>query len=173
VAVTALVIVAGVAGSGKTTVGEVLAAWLGWTFADSDSMHPEANIAKMSRGVPLTDQDRMPWLRAIADWMDHRIANGERAVLACSALKRRYRDELLAGRPAVRMAFIHVDELVAECRLKARHGHFFDADLLASQFADLEPPGADEPSVVTVPARGRPDEIAEQIITVLALHGSV
>ena len=93
-------IVAGVSGSGKTTVGAMLAGRLGWRFADADDFHPAANIEKMRAGIPLTDEDRWPWLQAIAAWMDERIAAGESAVLGCSALKRSYRDLLLGGRPA-------------------------------------------------------------------------
>src|ERR1700729_1668009 len=93
-----IVIVAGVSGSGKTTVGAMLAGRLGWRFADADDFHPAANVEKMRAGIPLTDADRWPWLRSVAAWMDERIARGEQAVLACSALKRSYRDLLLGGR---------------------------------------------------------------------------
>ncbi len=148
------VIVAGVSGSGKTTVGERLAARLGWQFADGDSLHPAANVAKMASGQPLTDADRAPWLRAVGDWIDARQANGEQAVIACSALKRRYRDGLLDGRPAAVMAFLLVDFPLVRQRLAARHGHFFDAELLSSQFGDLEMPSADEARVMPVPVRG-------------------
>ena len=103
-----ILIVAGVAGSGKTTVGALLAGRLRWRFADADTFHPEANIAKMRAGIPLTDADREPWLNAITGWMDERIAAGQSAVVTCSALKRAYRDELLAGRPAVTMVFLMV-----------------------------------------------------------------
>jgi gluconokinase len=171
VAVIVVVIVAGVAGSGKTTVGQDIARRLGWTFADGDSMHPMANIAKMTAGEPLTDADRAPWLRAIAAWIDDRTRLSQPGVLACSALKRRYREQLLTGRPPVRMAFLQVQRDVAERRLMARHGHFFDPHLLASQFADLEPPDPAEAAVVTVPTRGDPDKIADEIIAVLALDG--
>ena len=101
-----IVIVAGVSGSGKTTVGARLADRLGWRFTDGDDLHPAANVAKMRAGIPLTDTDRWPWLRAIAAWMDEHIARGEDAVVACSALRRSYRDLLLDGRPAVRMVFL-------------------------------------------------------------------
>ena len=94
-----ILIVAGVSGSGKTTVGAMLAGRLGWRFADADDFHPAANVEKMRAGIPLTDADRWPWLRAIDAWMDERIAAGESAVLGCSALKRSYRDVLLGGRP--------------------------------------------------------------------------
>ena len=166
------VIVAGVSGSGKTTVGEVLAGRLGWLFVDGDSLHPAANIAKMARGVPLTDADREPWLLAIGDWIDARQAQGQRAVVACSALKRRYRAGLLADRPFAVIAFLLVDFEVTKLRLAARHGHFFDADLLASQFAVLEPPSPEEPGVMTVPVQAGPDQIADQIMRQLDLAGA-
>ncbi len=102
-----ILIVAGVAGSGKTTVGALLAGRLRWRFADADTFHPEANVTKMRAGIPLTDADREPWLRAITDWMDERIAAGQSAVVTCSALKRVYRDRLLVGRPAATMVFLH------------------------------------------------------------------
>src|SRR5580658_3511458 len=101
-----ILIVAGVSGSGKTTVGALLAGRLGWRFADADAFHTAAAIAKMRAGIPLTDEDRWPWLRAIGAWMDERIAHGESAVITCSALKRAYRDALLAGRPEARMIFM-------------------------------------------------------------------
>src|SRR5215469_15340706 len=94
------VVVVGVTGSGKTTVGTLLADRLGWSFTDGDTLHPAANIAKLAAGQPLSDEDRRPWLRAIAAWMDQRIGAGQHAVIACSALKRDYRDQLLDGRPA-------------------------------------------------------------------------
>ena len=106
-----ILIVAGVAGSGKTTVGALLAGRLRWLFADADSFHPEANVAKMRAGIPLTDADREPWLQAITDWMDERIAANQSAVITCSALKRAYRDRLLAGRPAATM--VEVAALIA------------------------------------------------------------
>ena len=164
-----IVVLAGVSGSGKTTVGALLAGRLGWPFTDGDLLHPAANIAKMSHGVPLTDADREPWLRAIAAVMDERIAAGASAVLACSALKRAYRDLLLDGRPAARMAFLEVDRDVVARRLAARHGHFFDPDLLDSQFAALEPPAADEKSVVVVRVGDRPEKTADEIAKRLGL----
>jgi gluconokinase len=145
-----IIIVAGVSGSGKSTVGCELADQLGWAFADGDSMHPASNIAMMEAGIPLTDAERLPWLRAIAQWMDGQIAAGQPSVVACSALKRRYRQLLLADRPSVRIAFLLIDHGLTAARLAARHGHFFDPALLDSQFADLEPPGQDETAVLTV-----------------------
>src|SRR6266567_4611663 len=107
-----ILIVAGVSGSGKTTVGALLAGRLGWRFADADGFHPAANVEKMRAGIPLTDDDRWPWLRAIAAWMDERIARSEPAVITCSALKRSYRDLLLDGRPGARMIFLAADPQV-------------------------------------------------------------
>lgn len=164
-----IVIVAGVSGSGKTTVGQVLARRLGWSFADGDSLHPASNIAKMTAGVALTDQDRLPWLRAVADWMDEQSAAGNPAVVACSALKRSYRDLLFDGRPAVRMAFLQIGRDEAADRMAARHSHFFTERLLGSQFADLEWPVPAESAVVLVPVLGRPDDIAGEIIGRLGL----
>ena len=161
-----ILIVAGVAGSGKTTVGALLAGRLHWRFADADTFHPEANIAKMRAGIPLTDADRKPWLNAITGWMDERIAAGQSAVVTCSALKRAYRDELLAGRPAATMVFLMVSRAVLEQRLTARPGHFFPGKLLDSQLAALEPPAPDE-RVPTVLAEGDSEQTAAKVIASL------
>ena len=161
-----ILIVAGVSGSGKTTVGAMLADRLGWRFADADDFHPAANIEKMRAGIPLTDQDRWPWLRAIAAWMDERIARGEPAVVTCSALKRSYRDMLLGGRPDARMVFLATDREVLARRLAARHGHFFPEQLLGPQFDDLEPPQPDEQVISVVPA-DHPVGTVASIIAVL------
>ncbi|WP_242614347.1 gluconokinase [Actinomadura roseirufa] len=163
-----MVVVAGVSGSGKTTVGRLLAERLGWEYAEADAFHSAANVAKMSAGVPLTDADRRPWLRAIAGWIDARVAAGRPGVVTCSALKRAYRDALAAGRPAVRVVLLDGDRDVIAARLRARTGHFFGADLLDSQFADLEPPAPDE-KVLRVPADATPTEIATQVLTELSL----
>ena len=161
-----IVIVAGVSGSGKTTVGALLAGRLNWRFADADQFHPAANIEKMRARIPLTDEDRWPWLRAIAAWMDERIARNESAVITCSALRRSYRDVLLAGRPEARMVFLSVDRDVTARRLAARHGHFFPEQLLGTQFDALEPPGPDERVLTVVPADD-PAETAASIIAIL------
>jgi gluconokinase len=163
-----IVVLAGVSGSGKTTVGELLASRLAWPFTDGDSLHPAANVAKMRAGVPLTDEDRWPWLEAVAAVIDERIAAGQSAVVACSALKRSYRDLLLAGRPAVRMVFLDVGRDLLAARLAARHGHFFRADLLDSQLADLENPQPAE-RILVLPAVGTPEQMAQQIIIRLRL----
>jgi gluconokinase len=161
-----ILIVAGVAGSGKTTVGALLAGRLRWRFADADTFHPEANVAKMRAGIPLTDEDRAPWLRAVAGWMDARIAAGQSGVVTCSALKRAYRDQLLSGRPAATMVFLQVSRDVLVSRLNTRPGHFFPEKLLDSQLADLEPPERDE-RVYTVLADGEPGQTAAEIIELL------
>jgi gluconokinase len=157
-----IVVMAGVSGSGKSTVGALLAGRLGWAFADGDAMHPAANVAKMAAGIPLTDDDRWPWLGAIAAWMDERAAAGDSGVVACSALKRVYRDVLLDGRPA-RLVFLDIGHDTDMTRLAARHGHFFPAKLLDSQFDDLEMPRAPE-NVLVVPAEGTPEELVAMII---------
>jgi gluconokinase len=159
-----ILIVAGVSGSGKTTVGALLAGRLGWRFADADTFHSAANIAKMRAGIPLTDADRWPWLRTIGAWMDDRIAAGESAVVTCSALKRAYRDLLLDGRPEARMIFLSVSRQEDDRRLIARHGHFFPEKLLGSQFNTLEPPQADETRVTVVPSEGEPADTVAAII---------
>ena len=160
-----IVIISGVSGSGKTTVGAMLAGRLGWPFADADDFHPAANVAKMRAGIPLTDDDRQPWLRAITAWMDEHITRGESAVVGCSALKRSYRDQLLGGRPEARLVFLAIDREVLTRRLAARVGHFFPEQLLASQLAALEPPGPDEHVIRVVPA----DTPAATVDAIIAL----
>lgn len=171
-----ILIVAGVSGSGKTTVGAMLAGRLRWQFADADDFHPESNVAKMRVGIPLTDADRMPWLNAIASWMDDRIAAGESAVIACSALKRSYRDLLLDGRrnapaPEAVLVFLDVSKKELERRLASRHGHFFPRQLLDSQLATLEPPQPDEEAVYTVPSDGDAARTVDEVLAVLKDHG--
>ena len=149
-----ILIVAGVAGSGKTTVGLLLAHALHWRFEDADSLHPAANVAKMRAGIPLTGEDRAPWLRAVADLMDTELAAGKSCVVACSCLTRASRDLLLSGRPTAKMIFLDVGRDVLEHRLAARQGHFFPRQLLASQLDSLEPPGPDERVLVVRPETG-------------------
>jgi len=159
-------VIMGVSGSGKSTVGALLADRLGWPYAEADAFHPEANVAKMAAGHPLNDEDRAPWLAAIAAWLDDRIARHETGVVSCSALKRKYRDVL--RRPEVRFVYLEGSpELIAK-RMAARQGHFFKAAMLASQFADLEPPGPDE-AVVTVPIDGSPAQIVDAIVAAIGL----
>jgi gluconokinase len=147
-AAAVIVVLAGVSGSGKSTVGPLLAERLNGTFADGDAFHPATNVAKMRAGLPLTDADREPWLRAIEAWVDQRISAGQTAVLACSALRRGFRDALRAGRPRVRLVLLNVSREVAAARLAARHGHFFPDSLLDSQFRALEPPAPAEPVLI-------------------------
>jgi gluconokinase len=165
-----ILIVAGVAGSGKTTVGALLAGRLRWRFADADTFHPEPNVAKMREGIPLTDADREPWLQAITDWMDERITAGQSAVVTCSALKRTYRERLLDGRPAATMVFLLVSREVLERRLNARPGHFFPGKLLDSQLADLELPSPDE-QVHTVLAEHDSAQTAAEVMAALWPYG--
>ena len=135
-----VVVLAGVSGSGKTTVGILLATRLGCVFEDGDALHPAANIAKMHAGIPLTDDDRWPWLQQVGSWIDQRITAGASGVIACSALKRSYRDCLRQGRPALRVVILNVDRDDLAVRLAQRHGHFFPAALLNSQLGELELP---------------------------------
>jgi gluconokinase len=141
-----VMVVMGVSGSGKTTVGKLLAGRLGWQYAEADDFHSPANVAKMAAGHPLTDDDRWPWLRAIGAWIDAHIAKREPGVVTCSALKRKYRDIL--RRPEVRIVYLQGSHELIAARLSARKGHFFKPDLLASQFADLEEPAPDEDALV-------------------------
>jgi gluconokinase len=162
---TVILIVAGVSGSGKTTIGELIAGRMGWPFADADTFHPQANVEKMRAGVPLTDEDRMPWLQAVAAWIDARVTAGESAVVTCSALKRSYRDLLLDGRPSASMVFLEVDHDTLVKRVSARPDHFFPGKLLQSQLDVLEEPSpVDEPNVRVVTEVGEPADTAAKII---------
>jgi gluconokinase len=163
-----IVIVAGVSGSGKTTVGRLLARRLGWPFADGDGFHPKANIAKMAAGQPLTDDDRWPWLAAIRAWMDARAGAGQSGVVACSALKLAYRQALLDGRPEARLVFLDVSHDADKRRLRARTGHFFPAALLDSQFDELEVPRPAEGAVV-LSADQAPRRLVDAIISGLGI----
>jgi gluconokinase len=156
-------VVMGVSGSGKTTIAGRLAARLGFTFADGDDFHPATNVAKMARGEPLTDSDREPWLKSLAAWTLAQREAGRSTVLACSALKRRYRDTLRTASP--RTFFIHLAAPRAALltRMNHREGHFMPAFLLDSQLAALEPLGTDEPGI-TVDATATPDAIVEQAL---------
>jgi gluconokinase len=163
-----ILIVAGVAGSGKTTVGALVAGQLDWQFADADSFHPPASIEKMRAGIPLTDEDRLPWLRAVAGWIDERIAAGQSAVITCSALKRSYRRLLLDGRPGCVMALLEVDRDVLMKRVSARPGHFFPEKLVQSQLDTLEQPSpADEPNVHVIHEDSGASRTAAKIIAAL------
>jgi carbohydrate kinase (thermoresistant glucokinase family) len=166
-----VVVVMGVSGSGKTTVGAMLAGRLRWAFAEGDEFHSAANVAKMRSGVPLTDDDRWPWLAAIAGRIDDWRREGRSGVVACSALKRRYREILAGGRPDVRFVYLRGSRELIGDRMAARQGHFMPSALLDSQFAALEEPGpAERPIVVAV---GQPPEaiVDEIVATLAAQHG--
>ncbi|HTQ30148.1 MAG TPA: gluconokinase [Opitutaceae bacterium] len=135
-----IILLMGVAGSGKTTVGRRLATGLGWSFADADDFHPPANIAKMSAGIPLTDGDRAPWLAAIRDHVEACLARGENAVVTCSALKESYRRIIVVDPARVKLVHLRGDFDLLLRRLDRRRDHFMKKDLLQSQFAALEPP---------------------------------
>jgi gluconokinase len=156
-------VVMGVSGSGKSTIAERLAARLGWRCEDGDKYHPPANVAKMSAGHPLTDEDRWPWLQAIADEIDRTCKQGEHAVVACSALKRAYRDVLVHGRSDVRIVFLNGTQDLIATRLAARKGHFMPPGLLTSQFGTLEPPQPVE-RPITVSIDAPVDAIVDDII---------
>jgi gluconokinase len=159
-------VVMGVSGSGKTTVAALLAAALGWHFEEGDDLHPAANVEKMRRGVPLTDEDRWPWLHRIAETIDNWRARGESGVLTCSALKRAYRDIIVDNRPDVRLVYLRGDRATIHERMATRHGHFMPVALLDSQFATLEEPGPDEHPII-VSVGKRPAEIAREVIEAL------
>ena len=159
----AVVIVMGVSGSGKTTVARGVADRAGWRLVEGDALHPPENVAKMHAGTPLTDEDRWPWLRAIAAEIDAMRARGESAVVACSALKRAYRDILIGGRSDVVLVYLQGSKELIASRLVARRGHFMPPALLDSQFATLEEPGEDEhPIVVSIDAS--PDAIVDAVV---------
>jgi gluconokinase len=156
-------IVMGVSGSGKTTIASQLAAHLGWKFEDGDRFHPASNVAKMAAGHPLTDEDRWPWLQAIADEIDAVCQRSGRVVIACSALKRAYRDLLVHGRADVGIVFLSGTKTLIADRLARRKGHFMPPGLLDSQFKALEPPQADE-NTVTVSIDGSVEAIVDEIV---------
>ena len=158
----------GVSGSGKTTVGAMLAGRLGWPFVDGDAIHPESNIAKMTAGNPLTDRDREQWLSAIAHWVDERRESREGGVIACSALKRSYRDAINRRGYGVTFVFLAGSRAIMAARLGARKGHFMPSSLLDSQLADLEEPSSDEPAI-RLDVGPEPEVIVQRILEELGL----
>ena len=160
----AAIVVMGVSGAGKSTVGKLIAARLDCPFRDADSFHPPANIEKMSRGEPLTDEDRWPWLRAIAAWISEHRATQTTCVVTCSALKRVYRDIVTDRQSAdVRLVYLNGDFELIEARLKARKGHFMPPGLLRSQFDSLQEPTAEE-HAIAVSIDAAPEEIAARVL---------
>lgn len=156
----------GVAGSGKTTIGKALAEALGWSFYDGDDFHPPENVAKMAQGIPLDDADRAPWLTTLHDLIASCLANDKPAVLACSALKQRYRDQLLAGNPYTEFVYLKGDFQTILERMKQRRGHYMKPEMLQSQFAALEEPT----DALTLDIREDVSKIIEKIISSFGLN---
>ena len=164
----AILVVMGVSGSGKTTVAEMLAEALGVELLEGDDFHPLSNVEKMKSGTPLTDEDRWPWLRAIAARIDEWRTAGKAGVVTCSALKRAYRDILIGDRPEVRLVYLKGSHRLIHDRMAARHDHFMPVGLLDSQFAVLQEPGPDERPIV-VDIGSTPAGIAAEIIRQLGV----
>jgi gluconokinase len=162
----AVVIVMGVSGCGKSTVGTLLALRLRWEFEDADWFHPASNVDKMHSGIPLTDEDRWPWLNAVAAWIDKTRRSAGHGVIACSALKRRYRDALIGDRADVRLVYLRGDETLIARRIATRHEHFMPRSLLHSQFDALEEPGPEETPII-VSIEPTPREIVARILSTL------
>jgi ribose 5-phosphate isomerase A len=167
-----ILVVMGVSGAGKSTVAQELAARLGWPSEEGDALHPEANVAKMHAGIPLTDADRQPWLESVAAWIDAQRVARQPGIITCSALKRSYRRIIIGDRPEVRLVYLRGSRDVMAGHLAGRSGHFMPASLLQSQIDTLEEPGPDEePLVVDV---GRPaGQVAEEIIRLLGASATV
>jgi gluconokinase len=163
-----IIVVMGVSSSGKSTIGALLAGRLHWDYEDADWFHPDSNVEKMHAGIALTDEDRWPWLEAIAQWIDRTRKNGGHAVLACSALKRSYRDVLIGDRADVALVYLKGSEALIARRMAARHGHFMPRSLLHSQFEALEEPGPDE-HPITISVEPKPGEVVGQILAALGM----
>jgi gluconokinase len=159
----------GVAGAGKSSVMAALALRLQWPTLEGDDLHPPANVAKMAAGVPLTDEDREPWLEAVAAWIGDQERARRSSLVTCSALRRRYREVLRRGHPWIWFVHLAAPEAVLRARIDTRSGHYMPASMLDSQLATLEPLGADEPGS-TVEALGTPSEIADRLIDSLRLE---
>lgn len=167
---TCHVVVMGVSGSGKTTVARAIAEATGLVFAEADDFHPAANVEKMRSGIPLADDDRWPWLSDLARWMAEQAAAGASTIMACSALKRAYRDALGSGPPAVFFVHLSGDPGLIEARIAGRTGHYMPASLLGSQLATLEPLEADEAGIVIDVATPLEQIVATAVDAVEALR---
>ena len=165
-----VMVVMGVSGSGKTTVAAELARRLGWRFAEGDTFHPQANVAKMRAGIALADEDRWPWLDAIAAWIRDTRERGDHCVVACSALRRAYRKRLAAGRDDVCFVYLQGGYDLVASRLARREGHYMPLSLLRSQYEALEEPQTEENPIV-VPIERPPEELTVRIIEALRLSG--
>jgi len=160
----AVLVVMGVSGTGKSTIAGLLSGHLGWPLQEGDDLHPKANVAKMAQGIPLTDEDRWPWLDIVAEWIDRQGAANEPGIVTCSALKRAYRDRL--RRPNVVFVHLHGTKEVIARRLAARMGHYMPSSLLDSQFDTLEEPDPDE-QVITIDLGASPAEEVAEILQAL------
>ncbi len=161
-----VIVMMGVSGSGKTTIARGVAARLGWDVLEGDAYHPPSNVEKMSHGIPLDDADRLPWLRAIAQAIDAELAAGRSSVVACSALKRSYRDILIGSRKGVALVYLQGSHALLAERMRSRTGHFMPPSLLDSQFATLEEPTPDE-APITVSVAPPPERIVDATIAAL------
>ena len=167
-----ILVIMGISGAGKSTIAQELAVRLGWAFEEGDSLHPEANIAKMHAGIPLTDADREPWLKRVAAWIDGQRAKKQPGIITCSALKRSYRRIIIGDRPEVRLVYLRGGRELIARHLETRNGHFMPASLLQSQIDTLEEPGPDE-DPLTVDVGPSPRQIAETIIRLLGASATV
>lgn len=163
------VVIMGVSGSGKTTLAQILTRRLGWPYAEADDFHPRANVEKMAAGLPLTDEDRWPWLEAMRDWLTLQARAGRSTLVTCSALRLSYRDVLRGAEGRVRFVHLTADPSVIGERLGRRSGHFMPSSLLPSQFATLEPLVADEDGVVVLVDLS-PEGVADRTVAALGLR---
>lgn len=163
-----IVVLMGVSGCGKSTIGEILAGWTAGKYYDGDDFHPEANVAKMGAGIPLTDEDRKGWFEALGALVKERLSRYEWTFIACSALRRRYRERLREDDPSIQFVWLEGSFELIQSRMQAREGHYMPASLLESQFEALEPPQSDE-SIPVVSIDSEPQVIAENVAIALNL----